>query len=178
MDKIIEKVLFSEEDIKKRVIEIAEEITKDYPDGDKILIGVLKGSVMFVADLMRAFKTDVKMDFMAVSSYGASSQSSGIVRILKDLDYDIENKEIFIIEDIIDTGNTLKYLYEYLKARNPKLLKIVCLLDKPERRTADIKADYVGFNIPDAFVVGYGLDFAEKYRNLPYIGILKEEVYK
>ena len=178
MDEIIESVLFSEEAIKKRVTELAEEISRDYPGGDKILIGVLKGSVMFVADLMRAFKTDVKMDFMAVSSYGASSQSSGIVRILKDLDYDIENKEIFIIEDIIDTGNTLKYLYEYLRARNPKLLKIVCLLDKPERRTADIKADYVGFNIPDAFVVGYGLDFAESYRNLPYIGILKEEVYK
>jgi len=178
MDSSIERVLYSEEELKVRVKQLADEISEDYPEGDKIFVGVLKGSVMFVADLMRYIRTNVTMDFMSVSSYGASSESSGIVRILKDLDFDIENKEVFIIEDIIDSGNTLKYLYEYLKARNPRVLKIVCLLDKPERRTASIKADYIGFNIPDAFVVGYGLDFAEKFRNLPYIGILKEEVYK
>lgn len=177
MDNHIEKVLLSEEEIAKRVHEIADEISRDYPEGNKLFIGVLKGSVMFVADLMRSMKTDVSMDFMAVSSYGASSHSSGIVRILKDLDYDIEGRDVFIIEDIIDTGTTLKYLYEYLKARNPRVLKICCLLDKPERRKADVKADYVGFTIPDAFVVGYGLDYAEKFRYLPYIGVLKSEVY-
>lgn len=178
MDNAIEKVLYTEQEIKKRVVELADEISRDYPENDKLFIGVLKGSVMFVADLMRSMKTNVTMDFMSVSSYGASSHTSGIVRILKDLDFDIEDKDVFIIEDIIDTGTTLKYLFEYLKARNPRLLKICCLLDKPERRKADINADYVGFTIPDAFVVGYGLDYAERFRNLPYIGILKEEVYK
>jgi hypoxanthine phosphoribosyltransferase len=178
MDKAIEKVLFSEEEIRDRVKVLANQISRDYPDGDKLFIGVLKGSVMFVADLMRSMESNVTMDFMSVSSYGASTHSSGVVRILKDLDFDIEGKDVFIIEDIIDTGNTLKYLYEYLRARNPKVLKICCLLDKPERRLADIRADYIGFTIPDAFVVGYGLDYNEKFRNLPYIGILKEEVYK
>jgi hypoxanthine phosphoribosyltransferase len=178
MDKAIKEILFSEEKIKTRVMELAEEISKDYPGGNKIFIGVLKGSVMFVADLMRCMESNVTMDFMSVSSYGVSTSSSGIVRILKDLDFDIEGRDVFIIEDIIDSGNTLKYLYEYLKARNPNIIKICCLLDKPDRRTAQIKADYVGFEIPDAFVVGYGLDYDEKFRNLPYIGILKEEVYK
>lgn len=178
MNKAIESVMFSEAELKQRVTELANQISEDYPEGDKLFIGVLKGSVMFVADLMRSMKTNVTMDFMSVSSYGTSSESSGVVRILKDLDFDIENKDVFIIEDIIDTGNTLKYLYEYLKARHPRVIKIVCLLDKPDRRTADIKADYIGFSIPDAFVVGYGLDYAERFRNLPYIGILKEEIYK
>lgn len=178
MNKAIESVMFSEAELKQRVNELANQISEDYPEGDKLFIGVLKGSVMFVADLMRCMKTNVTMDFMSVSSYGTSSESSGVVRILKDLDFDIENKDVFIIEDIIDTGNTLKYLYEYLKARHPRVIKIVCLLDKPDRRTADIKADYIGFSIPDAFVVGYGLDYAERFRNLPYIGILKEEIYK
>ncbi|KRQ86671.1 Hypoxanthine-guanine phosphoribosyltransferase [Caloramator mitchellensis] len=178
MDSAIERVLLSEEEIGKRVKELAEEIRNDFPNGDLILIGVLKGSVIFVADLMRAMNINVTMDFMAVSSYGTSSETSGVVRILKDLDFDIEGKDVIIAEDIIDTGTTLKYLYEYLKARNPRSLKICCLLDKPARRKVDIEGDYVGFRIPDAFVVGYGLDFAEKYRNLPYIGVLKEDVYK
>lgn len=178
MDSAVKRILYTEDEIKDRVKELAHEMSKDYPDGDKLFIGVLKGSVMFVADLMRCMPTSVTMDFMSVSSYGAGSQSSGVVRILKDLDFDIENKDVFIIEDIIDTGNTLKYLYEYLKARNPRILKICCLLDKPDRRNADIKADYIGFSIPDEFVVGYGLDYAERFRNLPYIGILKEEIYK
>lgn len=178
MNPAIKQIILTEEQIKKRVKELADEITRDFPYGDTIFIGVLKGSVIFVSDLMRSMSVNVTMDFMAVSSYGMSSKTSGIVRILKDLDFDIEDRDVIIVEDIIDTGTTLKYLFEYLKARNPRSLKICCLLDKPERRNADIKADYVGFTIPDAFVVGYGLDYAEKFRNLPYIGILKEEVYK
>lgn len=178
MNNAIKEIILTEEKIKKRVKELADDITKDFPDGDLILIGVLKGSVIFISDLMRSMNVNVTMDFMAVSSYGMSSKTSGIVRILKDLDFDIENKDVIIVEDIIDTGTTLKYLYEYLKSRNPRTLKICCLLDKPERRNVDIKADYIGFEIPDAFVVGYGLDYAEMFRNLPYIGILKEEVYK
>lgn len=178
MDSAVKEILLSEGKIKERVKELADEISKDYKGGNLLFIGVLKGSVMFIADLMREMKVSVAMDFMAVSSYGVSTKSSGIVRILKDLDADIEGRDVVIIEDIIDTGTTLKYLYEYLGKRNPKSLKICCLLDKPTRRNVDIKADYVGFSIPDAFVVGYGLDYAEHYRNLPYIGILKEEVYK
>ncbi|MCX7885467.1 MAG: hypoxanthine phosphoribosyltransferase [Caloramator sp.] len=178
LNESIREILLTEEEIKNKVKELSEQIIKDFPKGDIILIGILKGSVIFVADLMRSMNINVTMDFMAVSSYGMSSNTSGIVRILKDLDFDIENKDVVIVEDIIDTGTTLKYLYEYLKARNPRNLKICCLLDKVDRRKVDIKADYVGFSIPDEFVVGYGLDYAEKFRNLPYIGILKEEVYK
>lgn len=177
MNHLIKEVLLSEEQIKKRVEEIAREINNDYAGKNIVLIGVLKGSVVFVADLLRNINLEATMDFMAVSSYGNSTQTSGVVRILKDLDYDIEGKDVIIVEDIIDTGTTLKYLYEYLKARSPKTLKICCLLDKPERRTVDIEADYVGFKIPDAFVVGYGIDYAERFRQLPYIGIPKEEVY-
>ncbi|MBZ4664429.1 MAG: hpt [Caloramator sp.] len=177
MNKDLKKILINEEEIKKRVCELAEDIMRDFKDEELFFIGVLKGSVVFVADLMRCIKNDVTMDFMAVSSYGLSSQTSGVVRILKDLDFDIEGKNVIIVEDIIDTGTTLKYLYEYLKKRNPKELKICCLLDKPERRKVDIKADYIGFTIPDEFVVGYGLDYAERFRNLPYIAVVKEEVY-
>ncbi|SHF07191.1 MULTISPECIES: hypoxanthine phosphoribosyltransferase [Caloramator] len=177
MNKDLKKILINEEEIKKRVCELAEDIMRDFKDEELFFIGVLKGSVVFVADLMRCIKNDVTMDFMAVSSYGLSSQTSGVVRILKDLDFDIEGKNVVIVEDIIDTGTTLKYLYEYLKKRNPKELKICCLLDKPERRKVDIKADYIGFTIPDEFVVGYGLDYAERFRNLPYIAVVKEEVY-
>lgn len=178
MDKDIKNILFTEEKLKDRVKELGTQITNDYKGESLLLVGVLKGSVMFTADLMRRLSGDVSMDFMAVSSYGASTQSTGVVRILKDLDSDIEGRNVLIVEDIIDTGITLKYLKKYLKSRKPKSLKICCLLDKPDRRTVDIKADYVGFSIPDEFVVGYGLDFAEKYRQLPYIGILKEDVYK
>lgn len=174
----VEKILITEEEIKKKVKEMAREISRDYSEGNLLFIGVLKGSVFFITDLMRQMEIDVSVDFMAVSSYGSSTQSSGIVRILKDLDFDIEGRNVLIIEDIIDTGTTLKYLYEYLKARSPKSIKICSLLDKPDRRKADIKADYLGFSIPDAFVVGYGLDYAEMYRQLPYVGILKEKIYK
>lgn len=178
MDEAIESVLLSEEEIKKKVKELAKEISRDYPNGDLLFIGVLKGSVFFITDLMREMEVNVSVDFMAVSSYGSSSVSSGVVRILKDLDFDIEDKDVLIIEDIIDSGTTLKYLYEYLKSRSPKSLKICALLEKPARKKVDINADYLGFSIPDAFVVGYGLDYAEMYRQLPYLGILKENVYK
>ena len=178
MKEDIKEVLFTEKELRARIKEIGKQISEDYRGKDLFLIGVLKGSVMFMADLMRSMKSDVSMDFMAVSSYGASSKSSGVVRILKDLDTDIEGKNVLIVEDIIDTGTTLKYLYEYLMGKRPKSLKIACLLDRPYRRKVDIKADYIGFTIPDEFVVGYGLDYAEKFRQLPYIGILKEEVYK
>ncbi len=178
MNKDLEKILLTENDIESRVEEVANKISKNYPNGDVLFIGVLKGSVFFITDLMRKMSVDVKVDFMAVSSYGTSSETSGVVRILKDLDSDIEGRDVIIIEDIIDTGTTLKYLYEYLKARNPRTLKICALLDKPERRKVHIVADYIGCSIPDKFVVGYGLDYAEMYRYLPYIGILKEDVYK
>lgn len=178
MNDAVERVLISEEEIKEKVKELAGQIGKDYPNGDVLFIGVLKGSVFFITDLMRAMDVNVSVDFMAVSSYGCSSVSSGVVRILKDLDADIEGRDVLIIEDIIDTGTTLKYLCENLRSRGPKSLKICALLDKPERRKVDLKADYIGFSIPDAFVIGYGLDYAEMYRQLPYVGILKEKVYK
>lgn len=178
MNNLIKKVLLDEETIQKRVKELADQISEDYKDEGVMFIGILKGSIAFMADLMKNMSIDVQIDFMAVSSYGASTKSTGVVRILKDLDADIKDKNILIIEDIIDTGTTLKYLVGYLKSRGPKSIKICSLLDKPARRKADVKADYMGFTIPDEFVVGYGLDYAESYRGLPYIGILKEEVYK
>jgi hypoxanthine phosphoribosyltransferase len=178
MNNSIKKVLLDEETIQKRVKELADQISNDYKDEGVMFIGILKGSIAFMADLMKAMSIDIQIDFMAVSSYGASTKSTGVVRILKDLDADIKDKNILIIEDIIDTGTTLKYLVGYLNSRGPKSIKICSLLDKPERRKADVKADYMGFTIPDEFVVGYGLDYAEWYRGLPYIGILKEEVYK
>ncbi|MDF2673135.1 MAG: hpt [Clostridiales bacterium] len=178
MNKDLKEILLTEDEIALKVQEVANKISKDYPNGDILFIGVLKGSVFFITDLMRKMSVDVKVDFMAVSSYGAASETSGVVRILKDLEADIEGRDVIIIEDIIDTGTTLKYLYEYLKARSPRTLKICSLLDKPERRKVKLTADYIGCSIPDEFVVGYGLDYAEMYRYLPYIGVLKEDVYK
>lgn len=174
----VQEILISKEELSKRIKELGETISKDYEGKDLMLIGVLKGSVPFMADLMKEITIYCTMDFMAVSSYGASTQSSGIVRILKDLDSNIENKNILIVEDIIDTGYTLKYLIENLKSRKPADIKICCLLDKPDRRKIDLEIDYAGFKIPDAFVIGYGLDYAERYRNLPFIGVLKREVYE
>jgi hypoxanthine phosphoribosyltransferase len=178
MKNDLKQILLDEEMLKKRISELGKQISQDYKDQDLILIGILKGSVMFMADLMKEITIPCTMDFMAVSSYGNSTQSSGVVRILKDLDYEIENKNVLIIEDIIDTGITLKYLMNYLQAKNPTSLAIASLLNKQERRKTDITAKYLGFEVPDEFLVGYGLDYAEKYRNLPVIGILKEEIYK
>lgn len=178
MKNDIEKILFNENTLMERIEEIGKEISRDYDGKELVLIGVLKGSVLFMSDLLKKITIPCTMDFMAVSSYGNSTQSSGVVRILKDLDYQIEGKDILIVEDIIDTGVTLKYLVEYLKARKPNSLEICCLLNKQERRKVEISGKYLGFEVPDYFLVGYGLDYAEKYRNLPYIGILKEEIYK
>ncbi|HOP74522.1 MAG TPA: hypoxanthine phosphoribosyltransferase [Bacillota bacterium] len=173
----LQEVLVDEVRLQKRIKELGKQITDDYRGKDVVLVGILKGALPFLADLMRAIELDVSYDLMAVSSYGASTKTSGTVRIIKDLDEEIEGKDVIIVEDIVDTGLTLNYLLENLRSRKVNSLKICTLLDKPSRRKVDIKPDYNGFEIPDVFVVGYGLDYAEKYRNLPYIGVLKEEVY-
>ncbi|WP_010240172.1 hypoxanthine phosphoribosyltransferase [Clostridium arbusti] len=178
MREDIQEVLFTEEQIKDKTKEIGKRISEDYKGKDLILIGILKGSVMFMADLMKEIKIPCSMDFMSVSSYGNSTESTGRVKILKDLDFSIEGKDILIVEDIVDSGITLSYLKDYLYSRKPNSLEIATLLNKPERRQTSIKPKYMGFNVPDAFLVGYGLDYAEKYRNLPYIGVLKEKIYK
>ncbi|MGX9708115.1 hypoxanthine phosphoribosyltransferase [Laceyella tengchongensis] len=178
MHQDIKEVLISEEQIKGKVRELGQRLSEEYKDLNPLCICVLKGAVPFMADLIREMPIKMEMDFMAVSSYGNSTTSSGVVRILKDLDASIEGRHVLIVEDIIDSGLTLSYLVEMLKGRNAASVKIVTLLDKPDRRKVDLSPDYCGFTIPDAFVIGYGLDFAEKYRNLPYIGVLKEEVYQ
>lgn len=175
----IKEILISEDRIQNRLQEIGERITADYKDKDNfLLVGVLKGAVIFMADLIRHIDLPLKVDFMAISSYGASTESSGVVRIMKDLEEDVEGKNLLIVEDIIDSGLTLSYMYNILKSRKPASIKICTLLDKPSRRKVDIKVDYLGFEIPDYFVVGYGLDYGEKYRNLPYICVLKPEIYQ
>ena len=177
MHNDIEQVLFTERKLKNRVKKLGEQITADYQGKDLVVISVLRGSYIFMADLTRCIDVPCTVDFMAVSSYGKGTTSSGQVNIIKDLSDSVEGKDVLVVEDILDTGNTLSYLLEILKARNVASLKLCTLLDKPDRRKKPIKADYTGFTIPDAFVVGYGLDYAEKYRNLPYIGVLKPEVY-
>lgn len=178
MKKDIKEVLFSEEKIMDTVKEIAKKISKDYEGKDLLVVGVLKGSVLFASDLIKNITIPCEIDFMAVSSYGNSSETSGVVRILKDLDHSIEGKDLLIVEDIVDSGVTLNYLLEYLKTRKAKSVEIAALLTKPSRRKVELEVKYSGLEVPDEFLVGYGLDFAEKYRNLPYIGVLKEEVYK
>ncbi|HEY5560569.1 MAG TPA: hypoxanthine phosphoribosyltransferase [Clostridiaceae bacterium] len=178
MKNDIKEIILEEQEISERIIKLGEEISKDYKGKELVLIGVLKGSVMFMADLAKRINIPCSMDFMAVSSYGSSTKTSGVVRILKDLDFQIEDKDVLIVEDIIDTGITLKFLLENLYARKPRSVEIICLLNKEERRKVQIPVKYIGFNVPDFFLVGFGLDFAEKYRNLPYIGVLKEEIYK
>ena len=168
------RVLLTQEEIREKVKQLAEAVSRDYKDKKPLLVCVLKGAVVFLADFMRFLSIPVEIDFMAVSSYGHSTTSSGVVRILKDLDSSIEHKDVIILEDIIDSGLTLSYLRENLLSRNPRSIKIVTLLDKPERRVTDIEPDYCGFRIPDEFVVGYGLDYNEKYRSLPDICILLE----
>lgn len=179
MQNDIERVLLSEEELKSIVERLGTQITEDYKDKNLVLVSVLKGSVVFMADLMRAIKIPCAIDFMSVSSYGSGTESSGIVKIIKDLDTEVvRGADLLIVEDILDSGRTLKYLMEILSARKPASIKICTLLDKPERRAVDLKADYSGAEIPDAFVVGYGLDYDEKYRNLPFVGIVKPEVYQ
>ncbi len=178
LDRNIEQILLTEQQIQERIKEMAAQISADYAGKQLLLVGILKGSMPFMADLMRYLTINAKIDFMSVSSYGDGTVSSGQVRIILDLNKPIENYDLLIIEDILDSGATLAYIKEWLTIRKPRSFKIATLLDKPARRKADITADYSGFEIPDGFVVGYGLDYAEDYRNLPYIGILKPEVYE
>lgn len=177
MHQDVEKILFSQEQLQARVRELGAQITRDYAGKEVAVAAILRGSYVFMADLTRAIELPITVDFMSVSSYGSGTSSSGQVEIKKDLSDPIEGKELLIVEDILDSGNTLYYLSDVLLARKPASIRICTLLDKPDRRTRPIRADYVGFTIPDAFVVGYGLDYDEKYRNLPYIGILKPSVY-
>jgi hypoxanthine phosphoribosyltransferase len=174
VEQDVAEILIEEEALRERVVELGAEISADYTGRDLLLIGVLKGAVFFLADLMRHLDVDCELDFMAVSSYGASTDSSGVVRILKDLDAPIEGKDVLIVEDIVDSGLTLSYLFKMLRARNPASLEVCALLTKPERREIELPIRYVGFEIPNRFAIGYGLDHAERYRNLPYVAVLNE----
>jgi hypoxanthine phosphoribosyltransferase len=171
----VAEILIDEETLRDRVAELGAEISVDYAGRDLMLIGVLKGAVFFMADLMRAIDVHCEVDFMAISSYGASTDSSGVVRILTDLDANIEGRNVLVVEDIIDSGLTLSYLMRNLRARNPATLEVCALLTKPERREIQVPVRYIGFEIPNRFVVGYGLDFAERYRNLRYVGVLSDD---
>ncbi len=177
MKEDVLRVLLSEDEIRAKVQEMGKKLTEDYKGKNLLLVTVLKGAVVFLADLMRQIDVPAEIDFMVVSSYGSGVKSSGVVKIIKDLDIPLAGKDILIVEDILDSGMTLSYIKELLQSRGPRSIRIATLLDKPARRKVDLQADYVGFEVPDEFVVGYGLDFDEKYRNLPYIGILKPEVY-
>jgi hypoxanthine phosphoribosyltransferase len=177
LENDIQEILLTEEQLKERVTQIADQITEDYAGKEIMLISVLRGSFIFMADLCRAIKLPCTLDFMSVSSYGKGTASSGQVQITKDLSEDISGRHIIVVEDILDSGNTLSYLLKLLEQRHPASIRLCTLLDKPERRVKPVEVHYAGFTIPDAFVVGYGLDYAEKYRNLPYIGIVKPSVY-
>jgi hypoxanthine phosphoribosyltransferase len=174
-DSAVGDILVQRDDLEHRVKELAAEISHDYAGRELLLIGVLKGAVFFLADLMRHLEVSCEVDFMAVSSYGASTDSSGVVRILKDLDAPIEDRDVLIVEDIVDSGLTLSYLFRMLRARGPASLEVCALLTKPERREIDLPIRYVGFEIPNRFAIGYGLDYAERYRNLPYVAVLAGE---
>jgi len=176
LERGVSEVLIDEDRLRARVVELGEEISADYAGRDLLLIGVLKGAVFFMADLMRTLGIPCEIDFMAISSYGAQTDSSGVVRILKDLDINIEGRNVLVVEDIIDSGLTLQYLMRNLEAREPASLEVCALLTKPDRREIDVPVRYIGFEIPNRFVVGYGLDFAERYRNLPYVGVLNSEL--
>ena len=177
MDKDICKVMFNEVELNGACKRLGEQITKDYEGKDLLIVGILNGAIVFVTDLMRQIDRQINIDFMSVSSYGCGTTSSGNIHVAKDLNSDIAGRNVLIVEDILDTGNTLHQLTAMLKERNPASLKVCVLLDKPARRAQELSADYVGYTIPDAFVVGYGLDYAEEYRNLPYIGVLSPRVY-
>jgi hypoxanthine phosphoribosyltransferase len=168
------EILVQRDELEHRVRELAQEVTRDYADRELLLVGVLKGAVFFLSDLMRHLEVDCEVDFMAVSSYGSSTDSSGVVRILKDLDVSIEGRHVLIVEDIVDSGLTLSYLLRTLRARNPASLEVCALLTKPERRKVDLPIRYVGFEIPNRFAIGYGLDHAERFRNLPFVAVLEE----
>lgn len=179
MNQDIERILVSEEQLKAKVAELGDQITRDYEGRQLVLVSVLKGSVVFMADLMRAIHMPCSIDFMVVSSYGgANTSSTGLVKIIKDLDQDLTGKDLLIVEDILDTGITLSHLVPMLQLRNPASVKLCTILSKPSRRKVDLHPDYLGFEVPDEFVVGYGLDYDEKYRNLPYVGVLKPSVYR
>ncbi len=177
MENDISEILFYEEQIKQRIIELGNQLSDDFKDKNPLVICVLKGAFVFMSDLIRNMSIPLEVDFMAVSSYGAASKSSGVVKINKDLDVPVEGRDLIIVEDIADSGLTLNFLQDVLRRKNAKSITVVALFDKPARRKVDIKADYVGFLLPDEFIVGYGLDYAERYRNLPYVGILKREIY-
>jgi hypoxanthine phosphoribosyltransferase len=172
LERSVGEILITEDELQARIRELGRVISSDYTGRDILLVGVLKGAVFFMADLMRALDVTCEIDFMAISSYGASTDSSGVVRILKDLDINIEGRHVLVVEDIIDSGLTLSYLLRNLESREPATLEICALLTKPDRREIDVPVRYVGFEIPNKFVIGYGLDFAERYRNLPYVGVL------
>lgn len=178
MKEDMEAILFTEAEIQTRVAQLGQELTRDYQGKEPIFVGVLKGCFVFMADLLRQVRVPCALDFMAVSSYGGATSTTGAVKINKDLSRDIQGRHVVIVEDILDSGVTLGYLTKYLRNRDPASITIVTLLDKPSRRRAEVCANYIGFTVPDAFVVGYGLDYAEKYRNLPYIGVLKPEIYE
>lgn len=178
MQDDIQSVLISEQQLADEVKKLGEQISRDYADRNLMMVSVLKGSVVFMADLMRAISVPASIDFMSVTSYGKGVKTSGVVRIIKDLDEELDGRDILIVEDILDSGMTLSYLKEHIMAKGARSIRIATLLDKPERRRVDIHPDYSCFSVPDEFVVGYGLDYAEKYRNLPYVGILKPCVYE
>ncbi|MFC3750560.1 hypoxanthine phosphoribosyltransferase [Paenibacillus sp. GCM10012306] len=177
MQNDIKEVLISEEEIQQRIKELGTVLSKEYAGRNPLVICVLKGAFIFMADLVKVITVPLEMDFMAVSSYGASTKSSGVVKIIKDLDVSVEGRDVLIVEDIIDSGLTLSYLIELLRNRNAKSVAVVTLFDKPAGRTVNLEAEYTGFVLPDEFIVGYGLDYAERYRNLPYVGVLKPEIY-
>jgi hypoxanthine phosphoribosyltransferase len=176
LERGVEEVLIEDDRLQERIAELGGEISSDYRGRDLLLVGVLKGAVFFMADLMRRLTVPCEIDFMAISSYGASTDSSGVVRILKDLDINIEGRHVLVVEDIIDSGLTLSYLVRTLQARRPATLEICALMTKPDRRQMDVDVHYVGFEIPNRFVIGYGLDFAERYRNLPYVAVLHADL--
>jgi hypoxanthine phosphoribosyltransferase len=176
VEKGVAEILIDEDDLQRRIAELGDEISADYRGRDLLLLGVLKGAVFFMSDLMRRLTIPCEIDFMAISSYGASTDSSGVVRILKDLDINIEGRHVLVVEDIIDSGLTLSYLMRMLESREPESLEICALLTKPERREIDVDVRYTGFEIPNRFVIGYGLDFAERYRNLPYVAVLHPDL--
>lgn len=178
MEKDIQEVLFSEEQLQEIVERIGRQISEDYRDKKLLMVSILKGSVVFMADLMRAITIPCRIDFMAVSSYGSGTKTSGVVKIIKDLDIPLEGYDLLLVEDILDSGMTLSYIMEILQSRGPRSIRICTLFDKPERRQAEVDATYVGTQVPDAFIVGYGLDYDEKYRNLPFVGVLKPSVYE